>query len=187
MTEYYCKKCEKKHSIAYHPHKRFAYTIHDAPEAVKKELEMWDRVPSFEEEKIVVKNHTRDKEEEWERPSSDEWVDPVIPPKQEFTVAVYDESIIDNILEEIKEKTKDLPEKKVNKVLEEVYMEFKKAKVDAGESVGLVSAESIGEPGTQMSIVHDEKIIVKIKDKIKLRTKAIAKQSNLNTPFMILE
>jgi len=56
------------------------------------------------------------------------------------------------IIEEVREKTAKLPEKKVNKILEQAYLEYKKAKVEAGESVGLVSAESIGEPGTQMTL-----------------------------------
>ena len=38
------------------------------------------------------------------------------------------------------------------KVFEAVYAEFKTATVDPGEAVGLVAAESIGEPGTQMTL-----------------------------------
>ncbi|MEW6329095.1 MAG: DNA-directed RNA polymerase subunit A'' [Candidatus Micrarchaeota archaeon] len=36
----------------------------------------------------------------------------------------------------------------------------KEQKVDTGEAVGIVAAQSIGEPGTQMSLAHDEKILV---------------------------
>ncbi|MBD3248678.1 DNA-directed RNA polymerase subunit A'' [Candidatus Woesearchaeota archaeon] len=57
-----------------------------------------------------------------------------------------------SLLEEVKEKTKDMPEARVNKILKEVHKEYRKAKVQAGESVGLVSAESLGEPGTQMTL-----------------------------------
>ncbi len=57
-----------------------------------------------------------------------------------------------SMLEEVKEKTKDIAEARTNKILKEVYEEYKRAKVDAGESVGLVGAESIGEPGTQMTL-----------------------------------
>ncbi len=57
-----------------------------------------------------------------------------------------------SLMEEVKEKTKDMPEARVNRILKEVYKEYKKAKVQAGESVGLVSAESLGEPGTQMTL-----------------------------------
>jgi DNA-directed RNA polymerase subunit A" len=56
------------------------------------------------------------------------------------------------ILEEVKEKTKDIAEARVNKILKEVYKEYRKARVEPGESVGIVSAESIGEPGTQMTL-----------------------------------
>ena len=35
------------------------------------------------------------------------------------------------------------------------------AKVDVGEAVGIVAAQSIGEPGTQMSLAYDEKVVVK--------------------------
>lgn len=53
------------------------------------------------------------------------------------------------ILEEIEEKC---PASKIKKVASRVYEEFCSAKIDAGEAVGLVSAESIGEPGTQMTL-----------------------------------
>ncbi|OIO21957.1 hypothetical protein AUJ17_00320 [Candidatus Micrarchaeota archaeon CG1_02_47_40] len=35
-----------------------------------------------------------------------------------------------------------------------------KALVDIGEAVGIVAAQSIGEPGTQMSLAYDEKVLV---------------------------
>lgn len=53
------------------------------------------------------------------------------------------------ILEEIEEKC---PASKIKKVAARAYEEFCSAKIDAGEAVGLVSAESIGEPGTQMTL-----------------------------------
>ncbi|MBW2996172.1 DNA-directed RNA polymerase subunit A'' [Candidatus Woesearchaeota archaeon] len=64
----------------------------------------------------------------------------------------YKGKIPGNILEEVKEITKGMGEGRVNRVLKEVYKEYKKTKVEPGESVGLVSAESIGEPGTQMTL-----------------------------------
>ncbi|MBW2966804.1 DNA-directed RNA polymerase subunit A'' [Candidatus Woesearchaeota archaeon] len=66
--------------------------------------------------------------------------------------AKYKDKLPISIIEEIKEKTKDMSESRVNKILEKTYEEYKNAHVDAGESVGLVSAESIGEPGTQMTL-----------------------------------
>jgi DNA-directed RNA polymerase subunit A" len=41
---------------------------------------------------------------------------------------------------------------KIKEVLERVYSEYNDTKVEAGESVGLVAAESIGEQGTQMTL-----------------------------------
>jgi len=51
---------------------------------------------------------------------------------------------------------KGLPEKvnkaKVKKILEMVYKEYTDSLIEAGESVGIIAAESIGEPGTQMTL-----------------------------------
>lgn len=44
------------------------------------------------------------------------------------------------------------PAGKIKKVAKRVYEEFLVAQIDAGEAVGLVGAESIGEPGTQMTM-----------------------------------
>ena len=38
------------------------------------------------------------------------------------------------------------------KVVREVARRFQKAEVDAHESVGIIAAQSIGEPGTQMTL-----------------------------------
>jgi DNA-directed RNA polymerase subunit A" len=65
----------------------------------------------------------------------------------------YEDKLPESLLEAVK---KHLPEKtdskKVKEVLERVYTEFSNAKVEAGESVGLIAAESIGEQGTQMTL-----------------------------------
>jgi DNA-directed RNA polymerase subunit A" len=53
------------------------------------------------------------------------------------------------ILEEIESLA---PASKLKKVAEKVLEEYEIARIDAGEAVGLVSAESIGEPGTQMTM-----------------------------------
>jgi len=56
----------------------------------------------------------------------------------------------------LKELNDKLPEKisdaKLRKILDKVYEEYTSAQADPGECVGLVSAESIGEPGTQMTL-----------------------------------
>ncbi|HII72160.1 TPA: DNA-directed RNA polymerase subunit A'', partial [Candidatus Woesearchaeota archaeon] len=41
---------------------------------------------------------------------------------------------------------------KVKKILETVQEEYEQAQVEAGECVGLIAAESIGEQGTQMTL-----------------------------------
>ena len=57
--------------------------------------------------------------------------------------------MLDEIKAELPEKiTKD----KIEAIMEEVLRLYNNARVDAGECVGLVSAESIGEPGTQMTL-----------------------------------
>ncbi len=64
----------------------------------------------------------------------------------------YENKLPSKILEELKEKTKGMSETKIKKIFEMVYEEFENAKVEPGEAVGLVAAESIGEPGTQMTL-----------------------------------
>ena len=64
----------------------------------------------------------------------------------------YEGKLPKALIEDVKEKTKGMNANKVNKVLENVYKEYQNANVVAGESVGLVAAESIGEPGTQMTL-----------------------------------
>ncbi len=59
------------------------------------------------------------------------------------------DKILDDVRENLPSKiTKD----KVKKILEQVKKEFDEMQVEAGESVGLVAAESIGEQGTQMTL-----------------------------------
>ncbi len=56
----------------------------------------------------------------------------------------------------MREVKKHLPERiaaeRLERVLHEVHRRYKEAQVHAGESVGIVGAESIGEPGTQMTL-----------------------------------
>lgn len=64
----------------------------------------------------------------------------------------YEEQMPLSLIEGLKEKVKGLAESKAKKVIEKTFEEFINAKAEPGESVGLVSAESIGEPGTQMTL-----------------------------------
>ena len=61
----------------------------------------------------------------------------------------FDGKLPDKLLKEIEELC---PASKIKKVAEKVYEEYCITKIDAGEAVGLVAAESIGEPGTQMTL-----------------------------------
>lgn len=61
----------------------------------------------------------------------------------------YSGKLPPKILAEIEEKC---PAGKIKKVVKKVYDEYSAAQIDAGEAVGLISAESIGEPGTQMTL-----------------------------------
>ncbi|MBD3354808.1 DNA-directed RNA polymerase subunit A'' [Candidatus Woesearchaeota archaeon] len=64
----------------------------------------------------------------------------------------YKNKLPESIMDEIKEKTEGMSDTRVNKVLKEAFNEYRKMRVNSGESVGLVGAESIGEPGTQMTL-----------------------------------
>ncbi len=55
----------------------------------------------------------------------------------------------ENLLQELEEKC---PASKLKKAAKKLHEEYVKSKIDAGEAVGLISAESIGEPGTQMTL-----------------------------------
>ncbi|HEX9340757.1 MAG TPA: DNA-directed RNA polymerase subunit A'' [Thermoplasmata archaeon] len=54
-----------------------------------------------------------------------------------------------------------LSKKRLNEVLTKICEKFDLHAIDANESAGIVSAQSIGEPGTQMSIPYEERIIVR--------------------------
>jgi len=65
---------------------------------------------------------------------------------------LYDEfkELPESLINEVKEKSKSLNQSEKKKVLKRVKEEFNKAKISSGESIGVVTAESFGEPGTQM-------------------------------------
>ena len=52
----------------------------------------------------------------------------------------------------LKELEEHCPASKLKQTAKKVYEEYINAQIDAGEAVGLVGAESIGEPGTQMTL-----------------------------------
>lgn len=62
---------------------------------------------------------------------------------------VLPQSILEEVKQSVGAKTSDA---KLKKILQKCVEEFNVAKVSAGESVGIIAAESIGEPGTQMTL-----------------------------------
>ena len=85
------------------------------------------------------------------------------------TISEYEDKLPPKVIGEIRNNLpKGVSETKLRKIMEAVYEEYQNAKVQPGESVGLISAESIGEPGTQMSIDYGEKVIIKNQNKIKI-------------------
>jgi DNA-directed RNA polymerase subunit A" len=67
--------------------------------------------------------------------------------------AKYKDKIPPKLIEDIKANIPDnISEKKLIQVLDKVAQEFEIMKIAPGECVGLVAAESMGEPGTQMTL-----------------------------------
>ncbi|MBT3297593.1 DNA-directed RNA polymerase subunit A'' [archaeon] len=65
----------------------------------------------------------------------------------------YSDKLPESILNDIKENLPESATKaKIKEVFEKIYNSYDDSKVNPGECVGLVSAESIGEPGTQMTL-----------------------------------
>lgn len=65
----------------------------------------------------------------------------------------YEEKLPKNILDNVKSAVgEDADKELVEKVLQRVHKEYKDAVAVPGENVGVISAESIGEPGTQMTL-----------------------------------
>ncbi len=73
--------------------------------------------------------------------------------KHEDLLNEYQDKLPPLILDEIKDSVPaNISNEKMLQILEETCALYNNAKVNAGECVGLVSAESIGEPGTQMTL-----------------------------------
>jgi len=64
----------------------------------------------------------------------------------------YENLLPKKIIDEVKELVPKTSEKRLKKILDKLVEEYNKAKINPGESVGIVGAESIGEPGTQMTL-----------------------------------
>ena len=68
-------------------------------------------------------------------------------------ISKYEDKLPKKMIEEIQAYLlKGVNHAKLKKILDTSVQEYKNAKVNPGESVGIISAESIGEPGTQMTL-----------------------------------
>ncbi len=63
---------------------------------------------------------------------------------------------------------KKIPQQKREEILENLKKAYKSYMYEPGEAIGIVSAQSISEPATQMSLDSKERIIIKHKDGIKI-------------------
>ncbi|MBI2124314.1 hypothetical protein HYT92_00840 [Candidatus Pacearchaeota archaeon] len=84
-------------------------------------------------------------------------------------ISEYEGKLPAKIIAEVRSNLpKGISDSKLKKIIEAVCEEYKNARVHPGESVGLISAESIGEPGTQMSLDYGEKVIIKNHNQTKI-------------------
>jgi len=72
----------------------------------------------------------------------------------EKTLSTYKGTLPDNLIFELKTKLGGLSigEEEIKKVIEETWKAYTKALVEPGEAAGTVAAQSVGEPGTQMTL-----------------------------------
>jgi len=56
---------------------------------------------------------------------------------------------------------RDVTVEEADKVVQATLAQYEEYRVDPLDPVGTVSAQSIGEPGTQMSVPHDERVVVR--------------------------
>src|SRR3989344_1237176 len=65
----------------------------------------------------------------------------------------YENRIPHNLINDLKEHISDrISMERLERILETIAERYENSQVSAGEAVGLVGAESIGEPGTQMTL-----------------------------------
>ena len=65
----------------------------------------------------------------------------------------YKGKIPESLLDELKEALPDkLTKPQLKKILEKLHQEYLISRIEPGESVGLIGAQSLGEPGTQMTL-----------------------------------
>src|SRR3989344_2921352 len=82
----------------------------------------------------------------------------------------YKGRIPNAILEDYEKESKNFKITKAQEkeILDRIEKDYNNALISPGEAIGVITAESFGEPGTQMSIWAYEKLILKINNKIKI-------------------
>jgi len=61
-----------------------------------------------------------------------------------------------------------ISEAKKKEILKRIKEKYVASKISPGEAIGIITAESFGEPSTQMCVSYDEKVITKVNNKIKI-------------------
>jgi DNA-directed RNA polymerase subunit A" len=81
----------------------------------------------------------------------------------EETGAIPRSDLPDNLVEHLQGELEKITTTKSQwkEIVKETALAYNQALVEPGEGVGTVAAQSIGEPGTQMSIPPDEKVIIR--------------------------
>jgi DNA-directed RNA polymerase subunit A" len=81
-----------------------------------------------------------------------------------------EDGIPPDLIEDIRERIKgeDLEEKQLEYFLNKVFINYNNSIVEASEPVGTIAAQSLGEPGTQMSIPGTERVIIKEENSTKI-------------------
>ncbi len=82
----------------------------------------------------------------------------------------YKGKIPEPLIKEVIEESKDrkLTKVQIEKVFEKLQEKYDYSKIQSGEAIGIITAESIGEPGTQMSLDYEEKVIVRSGNQVRI-------------------
>ncbi len=80
----------------------------------------------------------------------------------------YQNAIPKKILDEFEELVAEekLNAKQKQEALELLHEEYQKSKISPGEAIGIITAESFGEPSTQMSVSTNEWLIIRINNSV---------------------
>ncbi len=76
------------------------------------------------------------------------------PSPVDLALEEYRNVLTEQLIEQLREKLAKakLTESQIKKVIEETYRSYMKAQIEPGEAAGTVAAQSVGEPGTQMTL-----------------------------------